>query len=255
MNKKISIIIIVVLLAFSGLLLLLFKNDEEEEAKTDIKYLMVDNISVWSNSGNTWSKSNSDQISENDLYAIYVNQNYMGNYYLKYGNSWNLFDSNNKFIKYDGSFLAHSLDLNINVNNFINQEINEDDLLEISNILNFSINRNDLSLNEKVVIDLDGNGIIDKIINVSNLDSENQMQYFYLMYIVLNNKIYILINDNVPRTDVLKYPIYEIKYLLNINNETHKSIIVQKGYFSEVGETGNLMFQFKDNKYMKVIED
>ena len=55
-------------------------------------------------------------------------------------------------------------------------------------------------------------------------------------------------------SSVLNAPIFEVNYILNINNEDVSSIVLKEGYFSNAGNTGNILYQYK-NSYNKVIDN
>ena len=122
------------------------------------------------------------------------------------------------------------------------------DISEINNILKNNINSNNLTINEKLVIDLDNNGINDKIINVSNLEEEDANYYFNLIYLNLNGELKIIKNDPVNFEDVLITPVYNLMYILNINNDIYDSLIFRE---SDSQTKSYIMYQYKGNNYQK----
>ena len=74
------------------------------------------------------------------------------------------------------------------------------------------------------------------------------------MYVILDGKYEILINENIDVKDYLNYPIYKINSLLKKKNG-FINIILHKGYFSEAGTNGNKMYEINDGKYELIIED
>ena len=276
MNKKVTISLIIILFIFSGLVLVYFYNknyvdepgviedNQDDDGNNDdtinpdkinYKMLIIDNISTWGYYDDKWYNLSPENIEE-EKYNVYINQDYYGDFYLKFGTVWNLFDNNKNFINYSGNLLAFSDNFNINVQKFDLLEVSITEINEISTILNYDIDFESLTTNEVVNIDLDKNGINDKIVNVSNLDANSiQKKYFNLCYVVLNNEIQILINENVDEKMLLLYPKYNIEYILSFSNNEYYSFIMQEGYFSEVDSTKNNLYAFSNNKYTKLFGD
>ena len=212
-------------------------------------YLIIDNNDIFEYRDNRFTKFSSASSVQNSEFVVYVNQERKGKYYLKMGTVWNLFDKENNYVHYEGNIFAYTNNkLNINVRKVSIEEINENDFNYISRIINIS-SINDLSLKEKITTDLDHNGIIDEIVSVSNLDSDNQEKYYNLLYVTLNNEKQILINNEIEETDILIAPNYYLNYVININNENIDSIIIRKGYYSNSGETTNLIYRYNSGKY------
>ena len=245
MNKKVYIVLIVILVTISvGIYTLYYLSDSGEEENLNGN---VDNPTLPSDPAEPQYKM---------LVIVYIDNQYLGSYKLKYGTIWNLFDNNNSYVEYSGKLLAYSENFIVNVPNYEITTVSENEIREITSILNHNINANTLSINEVVNIDLDFNGIDDKIVNVSNLDSlEDEQYYFNLCYVVLNGEIQTLILDNVEYKDILAYPVYEINYLLQYDNNNYYSIILQEGYFSNVGETQNNLYNLTDGNYSLIFSD
>ena len=273
MNKKVYIVLIVILITLSiGIYTWYYMTDSGEEdnnpngeidnptlptdpEEIQYKMLVIDDISNWGYYDERWIKLDPEEIEDNQ-FTVYVDHKYYGSYNLKYGTIWNLFDNNDTYIEYTGSLFAYSENFNVNVPNYEKTTVGENEIREISTILNRSIDTVSFSIDEVVNIDLDFNGVVDKIVNVSNLDSVDAQQYYFnLCYIVLNGEIQTLILDNVDIEDLLAYPIYEINYLLQYDNNNYYSIILQEGYFSNVGETQNNLYNLTDGNYSLIFSD
>jgi len=219
-----------------------------EIEKKDYKYLLVEDTDIWVYDNNKWnSKKKIDE--EKEKFTILINNQYFGDYYIKKANKWNIFDENDKFVNYNGNFLAHTEDFNVNVKDYIMGSVAIEDLSEIINLLGYNTSISSLTTNEKLVLDLDSNGINDKIVNISNLDSELEEVYFNLIYVVMNGQTDVLVKQIIDIDKLLEEPIYNIQYVLNINREEYDSIIFQKRYFSNAGETNSVLYHFVDNKY------
>ena len=257
MNKKVPVIIIGGLVVIFLVVFLVFKNNESNSNNPndskEYSYMIINNESIWGYNG-SWIKSNNSLIDNTNL-ETYINNVYSGFYTYKLGNVWNLFDGSN-LITYDGLLIGFSKNLGrvININKV---DIDSNDLNVINGILNKSIGIDDINKYEKVNIDLDNNGIMDSIIYVTNIMDEELNSYFSLLYVVFNGSVYVLKNDDVTNDNFYEEPLYSIKAVVDINGKSVNNIIIEKGYFSNVNKTGNIMYQYnKDSKkYEIVIQD
>lgn len=251
MNKKVPIIIIIILFIVGIILFLVFKDTKKEEIKNEDGYLVIGNESVWEIKNNIWKKTSYNNVNNQKL-NVFIDNKYSGNYTLKYGKVWNLYD-NKSLIMYEESFVAMTQVIgdivNINIENISNE-----DLKYINNTLKSNYSLDDITVNEKINIDLNNNGIMDIIINVGNLNKDGLDKYFSLMYVILDGKYEILINEDIGVKDNLNYPIYKINSLLK-KKDGLINIILHKGYFSEAGVNGNKMYGINDGKYELIIED
>ena len=250
MNKKVPIIIAVILFVIGIILFFVFKDTKQEEVKSDISYLVIGNESIWENKHNSWKKITYDDVNNKKL-NVYIDNMYSGKYTLKYGKVWNLYD-NSGLVMYEDSFVAMS-DVNWDIVNINIDSISKEDLIYINSVLNSKYSLEDITLNEKVNVDFNNNGIIDTIINVGNLNRDVLDKYFSLVYVIIDGKKEILINEDIDVKDNLNYPIYRINSLLRKNGLIN--IILHKGYFSEAGTNGNKMYKIIDGKYELAIED
>lgn len=250
MNKKVPIIIAVILFVIGIILYFVFRETKQEEVKSDISYLVIGNESIWENKNNSWKKITYDDVN-NKKFNVYIDNMYSGKYTLKYGKVWNLYD-NSGLVMYEDLFVAMS-DVNWDIVNINIDSISKEDLIYINSVLNSKYSLEDITLNEKVNVDLNNNGIIDTIINVGNLNRDGLDKYFSLVYVIIDGKKEILINEDIDVKDNLNYPIYRINSLLRKNGLIN--IILHKGYFSEAGTNGNKMYKIIDGKYELAIED
>ena len=246
MNKKVPIIIAVILFVIGIILYFVFRETKQEVVKSDINYLVIGNESIWENKNNSWKKVTYDDVNNKKL-NVFIS----GKYTLKYGKVWNLYD-NSGLVMYEDSFVAMS-DVNWDIVNINIGSISKEDLIYINSVLNSKYSLEDITLNEKVNVDLNNNGIIDTIINVGNLNRDGLDKYFSLVYVIIDGKKEILINEDIDVKDNLNYPIYRINSLLRKNGLIN--IILHKGYFSEAGTNGNKMYKIIDGKYELAIED
>lgn len=249
MNKKISIILIIILALIMGVVLLVFKNSNNKTKEPVYDYLVIGDESTWKYDGG-WQKCSYDEINNKTL-NVYIDGSYQGEYLLKYHKGWNLF-SNDKFVSYEGDLLAMSPNLG-DLIDFENKTLNYTDYNIINDLLQGTYVENDFSNATKMVVDLNGDGIEDSVIYVSNLGYDDKDKYFNLLYTNINGDIQVLIKEFYEPRDYYIAPIYILGNLITLKNNVN--LIVKKGYFSEVGDTGNIMYSLSNGKFELVVED
>lgn len=255
MDKKVSYIIIILITIITILFLVLLSNNDKKDnqAKITEKYLIIDNYSTWMYT-NKWEKVNNSKISGKKL-KTFINDELQGLTKLSFGSKWNLYNDNDEYVDYEGNFIAASPELKLLINKYTVGEIDESDINEINQILNEDFTINDFTKKELIVSDLNNDGVSDYIINVSNLDNENALNYYNLIYAKIDGDIKIILNKKIKLKDYYSEPIYHISEIININGKNEKYIILEKGYFSLAGKTGNVMYGYIDNNFKLVMED
>lgn len=249
MNKKISIILIIILALIMGVILLVFKNSNNKKKEPVYDYLVIGDESTWKYDDG-WQKCSYGEINNKTL-NVYIDGSYQGEYLLKYHKGWNLFSSD-KFVSYEGDLLAMSPNLG-DLIDFENKTLNYTDYNIINDLLQGTYVENDFSNATKMVVDLNGDGIEDSVIYVSNLGYDDKDKYFNLLYTNINGDIQVLIKEFYEPRDYYIAPIYILGNLITLKNNVN--LIVKKGYFSEVGDTGNIMYSLSNGKFELVVED
>ena len=236
-KRKFLIVFLIIGIIYSLIIIIINRSDNSKKDKRNI-LIIGENVFEYKN--NEISKT--EEINKDVLYNVYINNNYY--------EKTNL--NNKKIDDYEGLLLAYSDNLNIIVKNADIDIIGNNDLQRINNIMGYNVNMNDLFVNESITLDLDNNGINDKIVNVSNLDFEkDQSIYFNLTYVILNNDIeQVLIKEIVPAREVLISPVYYFYSTFNINNDSHNNIILQKRHFSMSEKPESLIYKYENGKYV-----
>ena len=264
MKKIKGFIILIIILGVYGLILFFAFGNKEDNNQNDNnnnnnsqqniknkedKYIVVGNFANLNYSHGLFSKAKVKKIEKIEKYKVYVNNKYYGDYKLKSGGNWNLFDKNDEYINYNGNLLAYSSNFNVKVrNNYKIREIDEKDKVFLINSYNLSTFSN-LTINQAIDIDLDNNGEDDEIICLSSMEeSNNDSSYYNIFVIKLNNEVTTLIEE---REDDAKY-VYSIFGIINIEDSKNDSIIIKKveGYYSENPKVSSLISNYKNDKYM-----
>ena len=262
MKKYKGLIIFVVILAVYGLIMyFVFSNGNDSNTNSnnkpnnnnsttvkEEKYLVINNTSNLNYSDGKFTDVKISVIEALDNLKVYVNNNFYGNYKLKYVSNWNLFDKKDEFVNYNGNLLAFNDNFNIKVRKYKIRQIDDNDKVFLIN--NYNLNSFEyLTTNEVVDIDLDNNGIVDEIICLSSMEESNNIKNYYnIIVLKLNNEKITLIEE---REQDATY-VYSINSIINIEDNEFDSIILSRveGYISESPKTTNLIYNYKNNNYV-----
>lgn len=264
-NFKPIIILIVIFVIYILTFFLVFsgKNQGSTQKKSDnnktestinYSYMLINNTSNWRYYKGTWSSFDPSNFNNNKkTFKVYNDCKFLGNYYLSHANVWDVYDSSENFVGYSGNLFAVSTDLNYTPVSTQTREMTSDEIDLVKTNMGIK-NIGYMSEKEAVDVDLDHNGIMDKIIIVSNVGSEEvEEKFFNVIYVVLNNNMQKLVEDNIASKDSLSSISYNFSYI--INDGTGKDgIIVGYRYCSE-GNPGSTMFLYQNGKYQKVYSD
>ena len=265
------IIFIIIALIYTGIMVLLFYKKGQPEDNPgntpgqvkpqidpdskDNEYLVVDNTSIWLFSNGNWVSVNKKAV-DNKKMIIYVDNNKIGSYYLKSGNVWNLFDDNSKFVNYDGALLAHSDNMKINIKSLTEIEIDSSVINDISKILNKEVDFDDIAMSVAYETKINNNDFIDKIIYVSNIENDVEKPFYYnVIYADIDGHIIPIINEEIQIKDLLVSPRYFIDYVIDIDDSDYSNIIINRKFYSNTGNTGNILFSYDNDSYKISVQD
>lgn len=272
MKKKGLLVIVLLLILYTIAMIIFFRGNDNsfDDVSNDdsindsniindniTKYLIISNVSTWSLKNNKWKKVPSAIIEKNKShYKIYAGNSYIGEYNLRFANNWNIFNDKDEFIDYDGKLFAFSNNFDIKLLRFNSMELTEED----EDFVNDNYGKKDFNMlysNEVINIDLDNNGEIDKIICLSNNDEDfdNKDDFYNLVFVKLNDKIYNIIDENKDNSNTLELPIYEIERVFTYESDIY--IVIKKiiGIESEGPSYYNYLYKFNGNQFVKIFND
>ncbi len=263
MKKYKSIVIVVIILAiYSVVMFLVFgnkstnNNDNSNQNNSSNKsnkvdkyyYLVIGNESRLRYDGNNFETVSKSTIENNGKYNVFINGEYLGDYAIKMGSVWNIFDDDNSFVNYDGDLIASSLDLKLKIRNFGVKELDDEDKNYLKN--KYGINSFDnYTHNELIDYDFDHNGQRDRIIIYSKLDYfDNDRELFSLVIMKYNEEYYSLIEEKGDDA----HNIYTVSNIINILDRNVDSFILNKTYgaHSENPEVSNMVYSLKNNSFV-----
>ena len=258
MNNKQKLVLS--LLFIICLLLGIYKFFISKVSNTDKKnnseyYLVIDDVANLMYKNNKWYNVTKSKIESYSDYITYSYNNYLGQNNLKYGNVWNLFDKNGEYVNYKESLFAYSNNFNITKRDLTIRNLSDDDKNEIT--LNFNYSNFDFLLSNEVIdIDLDNNGVMDKIVCICNSsEDKNYKDYFYnLVYIKINDEIKIIINENSSNYNILQNDVYDLSYIFSTNKNSYFTLKKTYNVFSDSLNENIIMYDYTNISKIKNIK-
>ena len=252
------IIVLIILLGYFLLMYFLFNGKSSElnnnqnnninnQNSDNNEYYFVINNNNYKYKDNKIISTKKEEIESIKEYNVFIDNNYKGKFSLKYGGRYNLFNEKLEYVDYSGSLLAYQSNFNVVVRNINIREIQEQDKIFLIN--NYDLNTFDyLVTNQVVDIDLDSDGREDQIICLSSLkESDKITNYYNLVIVKLNDKIYKLVDERGQNT----LGRYAITSVINIlDNEVDSIIITRVDGESERANYKDFIYQYKNSNYV-----
>jgi hypothetical protein len=245
MQKNIKIIIALVVCCLIYMLLIFFIKGNT----TDGGYLINSELGgFYCQNGICEWQSSEDIVTDNKYYALYQENELVDTYTASYETSWNFY-KNKEWQGVYGDFIAVDNSLDYEVLDYRLEKFTEEDIANIKKtIAKYGITSyEDLNKSRALVLDLDENGEEDRIIAVSNqTEEETSSHYFSLLIINLNGKLKEIYVETEENATSFHLPYYSVASVLKIDNKV--KMIVNKGYFNNVGSSSTIMLNVSKNK-------
>ena len=256
MNKsKILIGFIICVTIYMGILLIAFRKQIfGKEEKIDI-YMVLDNQKNYLYSDGEYTEISDTEIEKLDkTFDTYVNYDDYGNYKLKMGSVWNLFDEKDDFKMHEGYLFAVSDSKKANVETSRPRSLTDEEKNMLKDDYEVS-NLNNLMVEQVFDTDLDNDDKIDKLICVSYHEiGEDTKNYYNLVIAIIADKKYNIIKEKGSKLD----NIYMIKAIFRIDEESHQSFVLEKITNPEGDiesyDVNDAIYRFNDGKYQAVLE-
>lgn len=235
--NKIYIKLLIGILMFGIITFVFFGIPELKKRKNlnNSTNIVIDYNTFWSyDKENKWINNSNKIVFGNNKYNVYINKEYKGLYDIELSNDkWYYFDNNNNDMDFEGSLFAYNGSRKISMIDYSINTIAEDDLNYVIKAIDDKsinqINLSDLTVNEKVLLDLDNDGKNEEIYAISNFFCElcDDVKKFYsIAFIVDNNKITIL-NKSIG-DDYYSMNLYQINYIIDLDKDNNYEIVLSK---------------------------
>ncbi|MBQ7141314.1 MAG: hypothetical protein IJO32_07425 [Bacilli bacterium] len=252
--KKSYIIIFGSLSIYILLVLILFGKNEKKIIPEE--YILIGNDIKLSTYDNKWDTIDNEVFNIKKFY-VYDDNEYKGKFEVKYHNDRvYLFDEKRNSIKLNGNFTAVSsknikikefkIDSITDINNSIIKKIEEELKIKIDSL-------EQLSLNQKVVLDFDNDGENEELYLLSNMFNMNNGKIkkgFSLVWYVNNNKIQKLIDLVINEKKRLDSYSYSISGIIDYNNDKEYELIISKEMFRP-NYSCALVYKLNNNKFIE----
>lgn len=255
-NKTIIIITIAVIYLIALFVVLIgSKSNQRKDKNLNKKYIVVDDFAKLSYSGGAWSNASTSDIESYKEYNVFINNELFGKYRLEYGNTWNLFNDSDDYVNYEGSLFAYSDNFDVKLNNMERMTLSDDDKSVISKYFNYNDYSN-LITSDVFKIDMDDDGINDKIICLSNigLDDNKASNYYNLIFIISNDKIIKILNENSSNSDIMESAVYNLVNVFEFNDKKYLVVKKTMGIDSDGVQESTVLYQSIDNNSFEKVK-
>jgi hypothetical protein len=259
MKKNKGLIIGIIILIIYGLVMYFVfnksqstkpSNNENKNQKIEIKdnyYLVLGDDTVLKYTSKGFINTKKSNIQDLPDLKVFINNKYLGNYKMNYVSTWNLLDSNGKYVSYKGHLIAVSNDFDVVVRNTSFRSMNDEDKKMI--FQNYGINSyGNLTNNMVADIDLDKNGEMDEIICLSSMDDRDTKTHYNLLIIKYNNQIETLINEKNEKAK----SVYGLESIINVMNSSNDTIVLSKidNYMGDNEVKSHVVVSYKNDNYV-----
>ena len=245
-KKNVTLIIFLILICLVYIVVLYFVSGIKDATKG---YIIVSNLGGYYCEFSDCTFTTKEEIDFQDKeFKIYQNNNLKGIYNLSLQDRWNLF-KNGSWTSVYGDFLGVEESLNVELFHTRYEKLKEEDYLKLK-----IQNVEELDNDEKLVLDIDKNGVEDYFISLSNQTENNKSnQYFSSLYLVLNNKLIKIYNETT--NDIYSLPFYNVFSVFQLDNKKNPKIIINKGYYDSIGEPSIIMLELNGKKVKEIVAD
>lgn len=199
------IVLILLLIIYAAAMFLAFGVDEVKERKAATTIVLGDGV-VWDYSSRSWLNFNTPQLIEDinwKKFNVYVDNEKFGNYSIWIDDKTYLFDDNREAVNYQGNLFAYRAEYLIDVIPFSSQDIT--DYSYVNKVLEeHGVESKQFTLANVTYVDFDQDGEDEAFYIVSNVFATEFFpdRYFSYVFMVDNEKIYMLYEDSDTNTGV-----------------------------------------------------
>lgn len=252
MNQKNIKIIGIILLSFTLYAVLFFVLNFNQKNKEG--YIIVANLGGYYCKEQICEYKNaSNIIIEQEYMKIYQQNKFLDKYRMEYNDKWNFFQ-NEGWAPIYGDFLGISESLEAEVLELDYEPFSVEDRKILREVLiSKGITEYNKLIEESVaVVDLDGNGVKDRIISTSNQNGEMpEEKYFSVLVVILNGKkeeVYL------ETSNEMNLRMSNVFAVLKLEEKDSTRIITNNGYYDQGGSPSISMYQIKNKEIKEVAQ-
>lgn len=250
-NKRYIYVIIGLIISFF-LFFFIYGINSIKNYRNDETLILSDDVAFRKYKGK-WGKINSHKNLNWKKYHIYINNEYFDDQYLYYNEKWYIFKKDKTAIPYNGDILAFNSDYK--VINFNTTNINFDKY--IKKVLNDNkANNYGIDSSYYSDLDLDSDGILERIYVISNRFSKelDSGMFFSYIFLVKDGKITYIYKDSSIDNNSYEGCKPYISNIIDIDNDNKYEIVIACSYYSDEG-TNYKLYKYHKGKFNLLVSN
>lgn len=233
--RKYKFLFVIIILAVVGLIIFLKRE----------RFVIIDGVNGVFTYNGKWNYNKDFNKHDSKKFYVYSNNQLLGQYKLKYGSGWIIYDSE-KIIPYDYDIVA------FNNNQFkvvpYEKVNNYDDV-----VINFMDSKNIYDNNyyySAYEYDFDGDSFDEQLILLSNFSMQNEDSRMF-SYVFINDEGKVIPVKQSVSNDLTKIQLYSLSSIFTYDGKIH--FIINTDYFSQPDKTCQELFEYNNgiNKLYK----
>ncbi len=246
-NKKVIIGVFICLFAYLLIIVFTYKKNIFDKRYL---YIVLDNQVNYLYNNDGFKKINNSDLEKMNLkFNCYEDNINIGEYYLKRGTIWNLFDENNNYKYYSNYILAINGTYPFELDSINYRELSSEEKRYINDKYNIS---QDIISGKTIDVDLNGDNVQEKII-ISSYNGEDINTNDYNLVLIMNNKKY---SEIVYNTNLNANNSYDIKAIFKLGEDKYKTIILEEieniDGDIDTYKKENIIYQYGKKGYQKI---
>lgn len=256
MKNKRYIILIIIILVF-GFLMYYFVGRESIAQQKVATTILLNPNTVFEYSNKRWIKVNDSYINDYNWkeFDVFLDSEYKGKQLVWLDDQWYIFDKNKNAINYTEKFIGVKANYEIKVKDFeVISDAQSDYAYELLSKYNLPAS-SELTVNDKVVVDIDNDGEDEEIYLISNtfpMDTEPDT-IFSSVFMIKNNQKYIIYEDS-ENGNAYNGCLPYINSILDADNDNNYEIVLTCSRYS-AQEPINTLYKFYKTKFNKLISN
>ncbi len=251
-------IVIIIIVIIYGVGMYLAFGVSENKAKKTATTILVGDSAVWNYSSREWMNVSSKSLLSSfnwQEFNVYIDNKYFGNYLMWQDEKWYLFDKNRQAVSYQGNLFAYKSDFNMDVLSFSTSAVT--DFSYAKKVLEeHQLDPNSsYTLANVSSIDFDKDGQNEDFYVISNVFAMDFFpdKYFSFVFMVKNNKIYMLYED-VDQNDGVNGCKPNLYTVADVDNDSkYELILTCSKYSNQIPVT--MLYEFVDDTFKIAISN
>lgn len=250
------IILIIFFLVF-GFSIYFFIGRDSIAAQKVQTTILLNPDTIFEYSNKNWIKVNNGHINDYNWkeFDVFLDSEYKGKKLVWHDDQWYIFDKNKSAINYTEKFIGIKANYDININKFVvENDVSKDYAYEILSDYDLPLT-SELTVNDKIVVDLDNDGEEEEIYLISNtftMDSDPDT-IFSKVFMVKNNQKYSIFEQH-ESGDVYSGCLPYVNSIIDVDNDNNFEIVLTCSKFS-AQEPINTIYKFDQTKFNKLISN